>query len=164
MLAAVLFMKRMSDLTESRMTLDASSDAGVKPPKGVVLYEINGPLFFGASQHAMSTLAALKGDTFKVLVLHLGRVPVIDATGFVALENAIASVVRRHRHVVLAGPLPKPRKIFEKADLEGKHPEVHIVGDLERALALANELTAATLPAAGASKPPPESGPARSAA
>lgn len=140
MLAAILFMKRMSDLTETRVTLDATHDAELKPPKGVVLYEINGPLFFGASQTAMATLASLKGDSFRVLVLHLGRVPVIDATGFVALENAIASVIRRERYVVLAGPLPKPRKIFDKANLEAKHPELRIAADLPRALALADEL------------------------
>ncbi len=52
-LAALLFMRRMSELTESRLTLDASQEGGsTKVPKGALLYEINGPLFFGAAQKA----------------------------------------------------------------------------------------------------------------
>jgi SulP family sulfate permease len=140
MMAAVLFMKRMSELTETRLTLDASEDAPIKAPAGVLVYEINGPLFFGASQQAMATLAAVRGDSFRVLVLHLGRVPVIDATGFVALENAIDSAIRQHKYVVLAGPLPQPRTMFDKARLEATHPEVHMAENLEAALAIAGAL------------------------
>lgn len=142
MLAAVLFMRRMSDLTEMRVTLDASEDAPVNAPKGVLVYEINGPLFFGAAQNAMAALATVKGDTFDVLVLHLGRVPMIDATGFVALENAIESVVRQQKKVVLAGPLPRPREVFDKAKLEAKHPELAMAADLDAALVLAARLAA----------------------
>jgi sulfate permease, SulP family len=165
MMAAVLFMKRMSDLTESRFLVDNSQDAPMKAPPGVLVYEINGPLFFGASQNAMATLGAVRGDTFSVLVLHLGRVPVIDATGFVALENAIASVARQKKHIVLAGPLPKPRQIFDKARLEATHPELRMAPSLDAALAIATELVAAP-PSRGASKAPPSAPPStnRSAA
>jgi SulP family sulfate permease len=144
MLAAILFMRRMSELTESHLVLDASEDARYKPPQGVIVYEINGPLFFGASQKAMATLTALHDDnnSFRVLVLHLGRVPVIDATGFVALENAIATVFRMHKHVVLAGPLPRPQNIFDNAKLTAKHPGLRIELSLEAALVVAAELVA----------------------
>jgi SulP family sulfate permease len=154
MMAAVLFMKRMGDLTESRVTLDASEDAPIKVPPGVVVYEINGPLFFGASQNAMASLGAIKGDSFKVLVLHLGRVPVIDATGFVALENAIDSVVRQKKGVVLAGPLPRPRAIFDKAKLGAKHPELRMADSLEEAIEVARELAAGE-GTRGSKAPPP---------
>lgn len=140
MMAAVLFMRRMSDLTEWRITLDASEDAPVKAPKGVLVYEINGPLFFGATQNAMATLGATKSEAYQVLILHLGRVPMIDATGFVALENAIDSVVRQKKHVILAGPLPKPQRIFDKARLTTRHEELRIVDDLDTALSIANTL------------------------
>lgn len=136
-MAAVLFMKRMSELTGSRITLDASEDAPVKAPKGVLVYEINGPLFFGAAQNAMATLGTLKSESFSVLVLHLGRVPLIDATGFVALESAIESVVRMNKHVVLAGPLPEPRRVFDRAQLESKHPELRLASSLDEALEIA---------------------------
>lgn len=136
-MAAVLFMKRMSELTGSRITLDASEDAPVKAPKGVLVYEINGPLFFGAAQNAMATLGTLKSESFSVLVLHLGRVPLIDATGFVALESAIESVIRMQKHIVLAGPLPEPRRVFDRAQLESKHPELRLASSLDEALGIA---------------------------
>ena len=142
MLAAVLFMRRMSDITQTRLTADSSvALEHAAPPPGVIVYEINGPLFFGAAQNAMATLGAIRNSSsYRVLVLDLGRVPVIDATGFVALENAIATVIRQRKHVVLAGPLPMPRKIFDKAQLAAKHPELHMASSRERALALATEL------------------------
>jgi SulP family sulfate permease len=140
-LAAVLFMRRMSELTESHLRLDSSEEGGpLALPAGVVLYEINGPLFFGAAQKAMRAFNALRSNEFRVLIIHLGRVPVIDATGLVALENTIASVLRAKRHVVLAGPLPRPQAIFDRADLETKHVGLHITEDLDRAVALAGTL------------------------
>jgi SulP family sulfate permease len=90
----------------------------------------------------MATLAGVRGASFQVLVLHVGRVSVIDATGFVALDNAIGSVVRDGKHVVLAGPLPKPRAIFDKAGLEAKYPNLRVADSLESALRLAAERVA----------------------
>jgi SulP family sulfate permease len=142
-LAAILFMRRMSELTESHLRLDSSEDgAETMLPQGVVLYEINGPLFFGAAQKAMRALASANTGGYRVLVIHLGRVPAIDATGLVALENTIGSVVRAKRHIVLAGPLPKPHEIFDKAELTKKYAGLQIAGDLEAALMIAKELTA----------------------
>ena len=140
-LAAILFMRRMSELTESRIQLDSSQEgAETTLPAGVVLYEINGPLFFGAAQKAMSALNAGRTGDFRVLIIHLGRVPAIDATGLVALENAVSSVLRTKRWVVLAGPLPKPHEVFDKARLTEKHRGLLIAADLDTAVRLAKDL------------------------
>jgi SulP family sulfate permease len=142
-LAAILFMRRMSELTESHVQLDSSSDEGSAAlPKGVIVYEINGPLFFGAAQKAMGAFNRTQSNDFRVLVLHLGRVPVIDVTGLVAMENVITSVLRRRRKVIIAGPLPRPQSVFERAGLEAKHHGLTIVDDLDTALALAAKLVA----------------------
>jgi len=142
-LAALLFMRRMSELTESRLRLDSSQEGGsTGVPKGALLYEINGPLFFGAAQKALRALSLRSRDEFKVLVIHLGRVPVIDATGLVALENTISGALKARRDVILAGPLPKPREIFDKAKLEKKHAGLHIAADIDAAIALAERLLA----------------------
>jgi SulP family sulfate permease len=105
-----------------------------------MLYEINGPLFFGAAQKAMSALNTARSDGYRVLVIDLGRVPTIDATGLVALENAVSSVLRMKHLVVLAGPLPKPHEIFDKAQLTSKHHGLHVAADLDTALLLAKDL------------------------
>jgi SulP family sulfate permease len=147
-LAAILFMRRMAEITETKMAMDSTEEHQlVDTPKGVSFYEVNGPLFFGAAQNAMDTLHASHTDAFQVLVLHLGKVPVIDATGFAALENAIAILVKRKKVVIVAGPLPRPQKIFEKARLDEKFPgAVHIAPDLPTALRRARELLPSSQP------------------
>lgn len=137
-MAAILFMRRMAEITESKLSLDRTEDSG-RPdlPSGVNLYEVNGPLFFGAAQNAMDALHASRGDTFRVLVLSLGRVPVIDASGFAALENAIDLLVKRGKTVILAGPLPRPQRVFDKARLHERHATLKLAPDLDAALAMA---------------------------
>lgn len=140
-LAAVLFMRRMAEATESTLFVDATEESGrAEVPRGVSLYEVNGPLFFGAAQKAMEALHATRGDMFQVLVLHLGKVPVIDATGFAALESAIESLLLRGKTVILAGPLPEPRRIFEKARFHEKHDRLRLAPSLEAAMSLAKAL------------------------
>jgi sulfate permease, SulP family len=142
-LAAILFMRRMAEITDTKITLDNTEETGsVNLPPGVGYYEVNGPLFFGAAQNAMEALHASRGDTFDVMVLHLGKTPVIDASGFAALESAIEALIRREKTVILAGPLPHPRRIFEKANLHGKHSALKMADDLDAALGLAREFVA----------------------
>ncbi len=140
-LAAILFMRRMAEMTEGRATLQGDTlEHNNVVPDGVGLYEIDGPLFFGAAQNAMGALHAAHGDSYAVLVLNLGRVPVIDGTGLVAIDNAIATLRRQKKEVVIAGPLPKPRSIFEKARLEDRHDGLSFAPDLEAAFALAKRI------------------------
>jgi SulP family sulfate permease len=105
----------------------------------VTVYEIAGPLFFGAAEKAMGALATA-GVEARVIVLALGRVPVIDATGLVALESALERLRSAKKLVVIAGPLPEPRRIFEKTHLEVKYEHVFLADTLEQALGLANDL------------------------
>ena len=145
MLAAVLFMRRMAEITETRVILEGTrgGEQRVDVPKGVLLYQIDGPLFFGAAQKALEALHASHTETFDVLVLDLSRVPVIDATGLVALEEALVSTRKGGKEVVLAGPLPRPRALFERAGLL-ERPGVSVVDDgLDAALVRAAERVAA---------------------
>src|SRR5207245_9228967 len=103
-------------------------------------YEINGPLFFGAAQKAMDALSASRIDTYQVLVLSLGKVPVIDATGLAALENAIHRMLRRKKSIIVAGPLPRPHDLWEKVDLPRKYPGIEITRSLETPIAKAAEI------------------------
>ena len=84
--------------------------------------------------------------------------PVIDATGLVALENAIDGRVRQQEaRVILAGPLPRPREVFDKAGLDRKYPGLRIVHDVDAAIALAESLLAARNPPPTPPPPPPPS-------
>lgn len=144
-LAALLFMRRMAELTETRSLLGNGNgdESPVVPlPPGVMLYEINGPLFFGAAQKAVGALHAARRDDYSIMILSLAKVPVIDSTGLVALDNAIGSLLRHRQAVVIAGPLPRPRRVFDKASLSSKHAGLHLSESLDAAIHLAGELAA----------------------
>ncbi|MCC7538941.1 MAG: C4-dicarboxylic acid transporter DauA [Deltaproteobacteria bacterium] len=140
-LAALLFMRRMAELTQARAVLQNRDEAdGRVLPARVMLYEIAGPLFFGAASNAMSQLMVTRGDTFDVLVIDLSKVPVIDATGMVGLEQTVASMVRDKKTIVLAGPLPKPERIWERSKLTQTREHVTFTSDLQDALSLAERM------------------------
>jgi SulP family sulfate permease len=102
MLAALLFMKRMSETVriegETEETLASVCPIGV--PKGVQIYSIDGPLFFGAAASFERTLAGLHDNT-EVLILRLGHVSIIDATAMHALDDMIRHFQQRHVRVLL---------------------------------------------------------------
>jgi SulP family sulfate permease len=102
MLAALLFMKRMSETVriagESEEELASVCPVGV--PGGVQIYSIDGPLFFGAAATFERTLAGLHDQT-RVLILRLGRVPIIDATAMRALDDMIRHFQQRKVRVLL---------------------------------------------------------------
>lgn len=137
-LAALLFMRRMAELTHTReiAARDVSMPEQELPP-GVSVYEIAGALFFGAARNATSTLSNVHADV-RVLVVDLGRVPVIDVTGLVALEGMVADMARQQCRVILAGPLPEPRAVFDRAHLG----DAMIVASRPEALELARRLVA----------------------
>jgi sulfate permease, SulP family len=139
-LAAFLFMNRMAEITRSRVLEEISDgETDYELPPGVVLYQITGALFFGAAKNAMSALGAV-GERVKVVVIGLGQVPVIDATGLVALESALDQLQRNRKFCIIAGPLPEPRGIFERAELDVRLDHVIFADDMEQALGMANDL------------------------
>ena len=110
-------------------------------PAGVALYEIAGVLFFGAAEQAMNALTAIGSDV-KVVVLGLGRVSVIDASGLVALESALERLRRERKFVIITGPLPEPRRIFERAELDANLDHVLFAADVDAGLQVAADLVA----------------------
>lgn len=142
-LAALLFMRRTAELTQARVLQGGGPESEHDLPAGVVVFEIAGPLFFGAAQNAMGALSTI-GPSTRVVVLALGNVPSIDATGLVALESSLKRLQAAKKLVVLSGPLPQPRQVFERADLPGHYAHVRFAPDLAAGVALARELEAAT--------------------
>src|ERR1041385_7804714 len=81
-LAALLFMRRMSVLTKAE--LETAQELKIDVPAGIRVYEIAGPLFFGAAKSAMEVLHTV-GDKDHTYILDMQHVPTMDATGLVAL-------------------------------------------------------------------------------
>jgi SulP family sulfate permease len=141
-LAALLFMRRMAALTETHALTAESAGAPVALPPRTVLYRIRGPLFFGAADKAASVID-LADPGVRCVVLDLTAVPMMDATGAVALEAAVTRL-RAHRVLtVIAGVNGQPRRILERVGLRGARGALHVTRSLERALAIARAAAAA---------------------
>jgi SulP family sulfate permease len=137
LLAAVLFMRRMADLSGTRLVEEGQHPALREPvPSGAVLYEIAGPLFFGAAEKAMDSLHATAGEA-GVVLLELGAVPVIDATGMVNLESALARLARDRTLVVLVRVQEQPAKFMARAGIAPVPDRLAFAGSLEEGLSLA---------------------------
>jgi SulP family sulfate permease len=137
-LAALLFMRRMAELTQ--ITLDTGTMAKLDLPAGVRLYEIAGPLFFGAAQRAMSVfdnITARSQHQAQAVILYLRQVPTIDATGLVALETLIEKLKRDGNKVILAGLAPQPAAVVQRAGIVPIPRRLAIAPDLDTALSLA---------------------------
>lgn len=139
-LAAFLFMKRMSDaLRLAPLTGEASTDQTFDSelgqiPAHVLIYEINGPLFFGAAQTFTETLERI-GDRHRVLILRMRNVPLIDATGLHRLRDILRTMERRRIRVLFAGVDPRVSADILEAGIVEKE---RLFGTLEEALAAAS--------------------------
>jgi SulP family sulfate permease len=134
-LASLLFMRRMAEVTRGRLTTGTRSQLPIPIPKGVLLYDIDGPLFFGAAQKAMAALQHIT-DNSSAVILRLEDVPVMDATGLVALESALDQLHRRKCMAYLVGLQPQPRMVIQKAGLPAREGVV-VCADISEALRLA---------------------------
>jgi SulP family sulfate permease len=135
MLAALLFMRRMAEISGARIIEGRHAALREPLPPGVVLYEVAGPLFFGAAQKAMGALDQV-ADRARVVILDLESVPAMDATRLVALESALSRFVGTQTLVILAGVQAQPRTVIDRSDLAG-HEGIAFCASLELAVARA---------------------------
>ena len=105
-IAILHFLRRMSEVVETREVGAAAlaSELGAlgltELPAGVMVYEIDGPMFFGAVDNFERALAQTGTDP-QTLIIRLCRVPFVDITGLQTLEEAVADLVKRGVVVIL---------------------------------------------------------------
>ncbi len=148
-LAAVLFMRRMAEVSGIKLVGDGHPALDLPLPGGVVLYEIAGPLFFGAAQKAMSALQTIQKGV-RCVVLDLNGVPAIDATGLVNLESTLARLRQMNVFVILAGVQPQPGRVLAKAGNRDEPSRLAIRESFDDAVALARAYAAVTADPAAA--------------
>lgn len=127
-LAALLFMKRASDIGEEGMQVGTLAGFdGEKPwedeteffekfKNQIYIKHLYGPLFFGFTSHFQEQVKSI-GSGIKVLVIRMDRVPYIDQSGIYALENAILDLALRDVKVVLTGLQEQPKALLTSIDI-----------------------------------------------
>ncbi|WP_373974634.1 SulP family inorganic anion transporter [Chitinibacter sp. SCUT-21] len=120
-LATMHFLRRMAmsvevgPQDEKELAMDLLSQGMVELPKGVLVYAIEGPFFFGAVENFQRVLHDTHTDP-KVLIIRLQRVPFMDMTGLQTLDEVIAELQKRGVVVILC---EANRKVSEKLSRSG---------------------------------------------
>ena len=110
-------------------------------PEGILVYDIAGPLFFGAAQRAMGTLGTV-ADKTRAVILRMEDVPVIDATGLVALESALDTLDARGCTAILSGLQRQPARLIDKDSVLQSRKRIVVCHDFEAAVTVAKEVLA----------------------
>ncbi len=125
MLASLLFMRRMAAVTEGRIAEPDHSELPGPLPEGVVIYDLSGPLFFGATERAMGAIRAIGGEV-RAVIFRMEQVPAADVTGIVALEGVLEELARQRVKVILVGLQPPVKAAFAKAGVVAKEGHVAV--------------------------------------
>ncbi len=126
-LSSFIFMKRMSEATSIRSSgnLMGPKNEGEEKlfeeelseiPKNVLIYEINGPLFFGASQKFQEVLTDLNRQP-EILILRMRHVPFIDATGINRLKEMCHQLQLKGTTIIISGANHDVKQEMFKAQL-----------------------------------------------
>ena len=132
LLAAGLFIKRMSDLTDTEALPKHFHQALNDLPEHVLAYAIHGPLFFGAAEKALSVLRRFTPGV-KVVIVDISAVPLLDMTAIAALDNVLRDYREQDVALVLSGPTPQVRLQLRRAGIVRVEGELAYVRDLAQA-------------------------------
>ncbi|MBI2406865.1 MAG: STAS domain-containing protein [Gemmatimonadetes bacterium] len=143
-LASFLFIRQMGEATTVRSFTDEEDDRALRAldvPPGVLIYEIDGPFFFGAAEKFRDTVAEIERAP-KVLILHVARVNVLDATGLGVIRDLVKQGRKDRTALILSGVHSQPMIALGKSDLLDEIDEDNLVPSLEAAVKRARELIA----------------------
>jgi SulP family sulfate permease len=113
-------------------------------PDGVVVFSIEGPFFFGAAEKLERALVNVQRRT--TLILRMGQVPFVDATGIFSLEEIITDFTRHGAAVLLAEVRPNVRYKLERGGVIAHVGQDNVTDTLEQALSRAEELRSVARP------------------
>ncbi len=142
-ITVILFMKRMADVTEVsgwEYADEASDNDNIRlkqVPQNTLVYEITGPIFFGAAEK----LPAIINDAQKgVVILRMRSVPAVDATGLHSIEKIVAACKKSGIKLILSHVNKQPMKSFKKSGLFDEIGEENFCENIDAALIRAEKI------------------------
>lgn len=146
-IASLMFMKKMGDLTAQRsnikQVLDNKVEKGAEDDlsipkelkKGIYVKYIKGPLFFGSTSD-FHELAKQIPENATDVIIRMGRMPYIDQSGLYAMEDVVQELINNKKNVFLVNVLEQPRYLLERIDIiPDLIPRDHIFEHFEEAMA-----------------------------
>lgn len=148
-LAVVLFLRRISESTqisifkhdiEEAEYIEGNTEAEkLVLPKGVEVYEIEGPFFFGVANKFEETMKML-GDKPKVRIIRMRKVPFIDSTGINNLKSLIRMSVKDKTKILLSGVNEQVHTALDKGGVADQIGQENICSNITEALERAEEI------------------------
>ena len=148
--AAFFFIKKMIDLSEVETTekfliagiSGDGSEETIDIPKGVIVYEIEGPLFFGTVRK-FELASERAGADYKILILRMKNTKYLDAGGINALSQCKSACDRKNITIILSGVQEQPMKLLNKSGMADIIGRENIFDNITDALKHAEKISAA---------------------
>jgi SulP family sulfate permease len=151
LIAVISLLKRLSDSTQvsvkcDKLDLSKGTEAHSKVlhlPKGIEVYEIEGPLFFGAANKFDDVMRGWLRDLYvkpNVRIIRMQNVPFIDSTGVKSLETLCRNSKKEKIHIILSGVNSDVRASLEKTNIPSIVNEENICANIHLAIDKAVEL------------------------
>lgn len=158
-LASILFMHRMAQVVTVQHGVnpiapdidDRTEAAGVVTdqraglPEGVEVFQLRGPLFFGAAG-VLADLLDRIGRPPRVFIVRMHDVPLIDSSGVGALRDFVQRCRHMGTRVIIAGVQPQPRRILDQMGFGSSGDDLTITKDLSEAIRRASQAAEAITP------------------
>jgi len=150
-LAAFLFMRKMALTSNTEMMTgelqdqpegeeDAQAIQKKQVPRGVIVYEVNGPFFFGASANFMEAMAVVTREKPKVIIVRMRYVPIIDATGLHVLKTEYKNTKKKGAVLLLSGIQPGLFGLLDKSGLVDLIGAENVLDHIDKALERAKQI------------------------
>ncbi|MEW6510260.1 MAG: SulP family inorganic anion transporter [Bacteroidota bacterium] len=137
-LAGFLFVYRMSELGVTnlleethRIRIPEDEEAKLRAHR-IVAYDIEGPLFFGAAKNFVKEIE--EEFDYKVIVINMESVPVIDTTGALAIEDIVDRLNKDKKKIIFAGMRKEVRAVLHRLGITAKIGVGNFAVDLPHAL------------------------------
>lgn len=149
LLAIILFLRRVMENTQIRVYseqldvaegTDSTTHEVLDVAKGVEVYEIDGPFFFGVATKFDELMRTSMARKPVVRIIRMRKVPFIDATGVHNLEILVRSSQAEGIHVVLSGVNENVHRTLSSAEVVRLVGDDHICSHISKAVAIANKI------------------------
>ena len=146
--ASLLFMARMSSTVQIENGSEISPDAELDDddfgqrdalPKGVEVFRISGPFFFGVAGELLDALRRV-GQSPKVIILRMRLVPMLDASGVEGVNEFFVQAQRAGAEVIFSGLQPQPTAMLTRGHLDATRTGLHFVPNYDEAIGKAQLL------------------------
>nr|WP_275659457.1 C4-dicarboxylic acid transporter DauA [Shewanella insulae] len=138
-LAAMLFIRRSISLTDARAV--ETNHQAYEVPDSVVVYDINGPLFFGSAHKALKTIALVRPDV-RVVILDMSEVTLLDMSAIVAMESIAQDLSSKKVALIINNLQPRMLLKLRRAGIRKRRGQVEYARTMDDSFALAQRMTA----------------------